>query len=175
MQSNSGIGFGESFGLRSCPHGEERATKQGDQLPNGATTHAPGGHLFRNRRPSPDGAFWDTKILTLPTCSLTHPLHRRRASCFFLFLLQVCSLTLSIADFKNAFCQSDSLDRSAGPLLWSRVKVWTCHLTCCPSVGSQRCPSSMASYLDGLAHQARISKVSAGTLSVCALRSLWKR
>ena len=34
----------------------------------------------------------------------------------FLFLLQLCSLTLSIADLKNAFCQSDSLDRSAGPL-----------------------------------------------------------
>ena len=34
----------------------------------------------------------------------------------FLFLLQVCGLTLSIADVKNAFCQSDSLDRSAGPL-----------------------------------------------------------
>ena len=31
----------------------------------------------------------------------------------FLFLLQLCSLTLSIADLKNAFCQSDSLDRSA--------------------------------------------------------------
>ena len=34
----------------------------------------------------------------------------------FLFLLQLCSLTLSIADLKNAFCQSDSLDRCAGPL-----------------------------------------------------------
>ena len=34
----------------------------------------------------------------------------------FLFLLQLCNLTLSIADLKNAFCQSDSLDRSAGPL-----------------------------------------------------------
>ena len=34
----------------------------------------------------------------------------------FLFLLQLCSLTLSIADLKNTFCQSDSLDRSAGPL-----------------------------------------------------------
>ena len=34
----------------------------------------------------------------------------------FLFLLQLCSLTLSIADLQNAFCQSDSLDRSAGPL-----------------------------------------------------------
>ena len=34
----------------------------------------------------------------------------------FLFLIQLCSLTLSIADLKNAFCQSDSLDRSAGPL-----------------------------------------------------------
>ena len=33
-----------------------------------------------------------------------------------LFLLQLCNLTLSIADLKNAFCQSDSLDRSAGPL-----------------------------------------------------------
>ena len=34
----------------------------------------------------------------------------------FLLLLRLCSLTLSIADLKNAFCQSDSLDRSAGPL-----------------------------------------------------------
>ena len=34
----------------------------------------------------------------------------------FLFLLQLCNLTLSVADLKNAFCQSDSLDRSAGPL-----------------------------------------------------------
>ena len=34
----------------------------------------------------------------------------------FLFLLQLCNLTLSIADLKNAFCQSDSLDRFAGPL-----------------------------------------------------------
>ena len=34
----------------------------------------------------------------------------------FLFLLQLFSLTLSVADLKNAFCQSDSLDRSAGPL-----------------------------------------------------------
>ena len=34
----------------------------------------------------------------------------------FLFLPQVCDLTLSIADLKNAFWQSDSLDRSAGPL-----------------------------------------------------------
>ena len=34
----------------------------------------------------------------------------------FLFLLQLCSLTLFIADLKNAFCQSDSLDRSAVPL-----------------------------------------------------------
>ena len=33
-----------------------------------------------------------------------------------LFLLQLCSLTLSIADLKNAFCQSDSQDRSAGLL-----------------------------------------------------------
>ena len=34
----------------------------------------------------------------------------------FLFILQVCGLTLSIADLKNACCQSNSLDRSAGPL-----------------------------------------------------------
>ena len=34
----------------------------------------------------------------------------------FLSLLQLCSLTLSISDLKNAFCQSDSLDRSASPL-----------------------------------------------------------
>ena len=34
----------------------------------------------------------------------------------FLFLMQLCDLALSIADLKNAFCQSDSLDRSAGPL-----------------------------------------------------------
>ena len=34
----------------------------------------------------------------------------------FLFLLQLCDLALSIADLKNAFSQSDSLDRSAGPL-----------------------------------------------------------
>ena len=27
--------------------------------------------------------FWDTRILTRPTCSLTHPLHRQRASWFF--------------------------------------------------------------------------------------------
>ena len=33
-----------------------------------------------------------------------------------LFLLQLCSLTLSIADLENASCQTDSLDRSAGPL-----------------------------------------------------------
>ena len=34
----------------------------------------------------------------------------------FLFLLQVCGLTLSNADLKNEFCQSNSLDRFAGPL-----------------------------------------------------------
>ena len=34
----------------------------------------------------------------------------------FLFLLQLFSLTLTVADLENAFCQSDSLDRSAGPL-----------------------------------------------------------
>ena len=34
----------------------------------------------------------------------------------FLFLLQVCDLTLSIADLENPFCQSDSLDRSTCPL-----------------------------------------------------------
>ena len=34
----------------------------------------------------------------------------------FLFLLQLCKLALSIAALKNAFCQSDSLDRSAGSL-----------------------------------------------------------
>ena len=94
----------------------------------------------------------------------------------FLFLLQLCNLTLSIADLKNAFCQSDSLDRSAGPLF-----VEPCEgldlppSTHCPGVRSQRCPSSMASYLDGLAHQARISKVSSGTLSARALHSRWKR
>ena len=33
----------------------------------------------------------------------------------FLFLMQLCDLALSIAEVKNAFCQSDSLDRSAGP------------------------------------------------------------
>ena len=70
---------------------------------------------FRNRKPSPDGVFWDTRILTLPTCSLTRPLHRQSVM-VFLFLLQLCNLTLSIADLKYAFCQSDSLDRSAGPL-----------------------------------------------------------
>ena len=31
-------------------------------------------------------------------------------------LLQVCGLNLSISDLKNGFCQSNSLDRSAGPL-----------------------------------------------------------
>ena len=98
----------------------------------------------------------------------------------FLFLLQLCSLTLSIADLKNAFCQSDSLDRSAGPLF-----VEPCEGLDLPPgsliqliasvYGLKRCPYSMASYLDGLAHQARMSKVSAGTLSVRALRSRWKR
>ena len=34
----------------------------------------------------------------------------------FLFLLQVWDLTLSIADLKNAFCQSNSLDRTGNPL-----------------------------------------------------------
>ena len=34
----------------------------------------------------------------------------------FLFQLQVCGLTLSIADLGNSFCQSNSLDRSASPL-----------------------------------------------------------
>ena len=34
----------------------------------------------------------------------------------FLFLLQLCKLTLSVAGLKKAFCQSDSLDRSAGSL-----------------------------------------------------------
>ena len=97
----------------------------------------------------------------------------------FLFLLQLCSLTLSIADLKDAFCQSDSLDRSAGPFCGteggSGLAIWIAYSTRCPSVRSQRCASSMASYLDGLVHQARISKVSAGTLSVRALRSRWKR
>ena len=92
----------------------------------------------------------------------------------FLFLLQLCDLALSIADLKNAFCQSDSLDRSAG-LRGFGLATWVPHATCCPGVRSQRCPSSMASYLDNLAHQARISKVSAGTLSVRALRSWRKR
>ena len=31
-------------------------------------------------------------------------------------LLQVCGLNLSISDLKNAFCQSNSLDRSTSPL-----------------------------------------------------------
>ena len=34
----------------------------------------------------------------------------------FLFPLQVCGLNLSVSDLKNAFCQSNSLDRSTGPL-----------------------------------------------------------
>ena len=38
------------------------------------------GTLSRNRKPSPDGMFWDTRIRTLPTCSPTHPLHRQRVS-----------------------------------------------------------------------------------------------
>ena len=47
------------------------------------------------------------------TCA---PTPQTESIMMFLFLLQLCSLTLSIADLKNAFCQSDSLDRSAGPL-----------------------------------------------------------
>ena len=79
----------------------------------------------------------------------------------FLFLLQLCNLTLSNADLKNAFCQSDSLDRSASRLFVEPCEgldlpPWIAYSTHCPGVRSQRCPSSMASYLDGLAHQARI-------------------
>ena len=44
------------------------------------------------------------------------PTPRTESIMMFLFLLQLCDLALSIADLKNAFCQSDSLDRSAGPL-----------------------------------------------------------
>ena len=45
------------------------------------------------------------------------PTPQKESIMMFLFLLQLFNLTLSIADFKNAFCQSHSLDRSAGPLL----------------------------------------------------------
>ena len=38
---------------------------------------------FQKPKAKSDGAFWDTRILTLLTCSLTHPLHRQRASWFF--------------------------------------------------------------------------------------------
>ena len=44
------------------------------------------------------------------------PTPQTQSIMMFLFLLQLCNLTLSIADLKNAFCQSDSLDRSADPL-----------------------------------------------------------
>ena len=42
--------------------------------------------------------------------------HSTESIMMFLFLLQLCNLTLSFADLENSFCQSDSLDRSAGPL-----------------------------------------------------------
>ena len=72
--------LGESSGLRSSQHDKEGATRQGDQQSNCEATQVVRRALFRNRKPSPDGVFWDTRILTLPTCSLTHPLHRQRAS-----------------------------------------------------------------------------------------------
>ena len=44
------------------------------------------------------------------------PTSQTESIMLFLFLLQVCDLTLSIADLENPFCQSDSLDRSTCPL-----------------------------------------------------------
>ena len=90
----------------------------------------------------------------------------------FFFLQQVCGLTLSLADPKNAFCQSNSLDRSAGPLYvepceGSELATWIAHPTRRPSVRPQRRTTTMASHSDGLAHQARISKIHAGTVLVC--------
>ena len=118
----------------------------------------------------PDAADMFTYAPTPQTESIT----------MFLSQLRLCNLTLSIADLKNAFCQSDSLDRSANPLFVEPCEgldlpPGSPYSTHCPGVRSQRCSSSIVSYLDGLAHQARISKVSAGTLSVRALRSRWKR
>ena len=72
--------LGESSGLRSCQHDKEEAARQGNQQSNGETTQALRRALSRNRKPSPDGVFWDTRIRMLPTCSPMHPLHRQRVS-----------------------------------------------------------------------------------------------
>ena len=68
----------------------------------------------------------------------------------FHFLLQVCGLTLSIADLENSFCQSNSLDRSAGPLYvesceGSKLATWIAHSTRHSSVRPQRRTTTMAS------------------------------
>ena len=56
---------------------------------------------------------WDPDAADMFTYA---PTPQTESIMMFLFLLQLCSLTLSVADLKNAFCQSDSLDRSAAPL-----------------------------------------------------------
>ena len=152
------------------------ATRQGDQLSNGEATQASRGHLqetenqvqmvcFGNQ--DPDAADMFTYAPTPQTESIM----------MFRFLLQLCSLTLSIADLKNGFSQSDSLDRSAGPLF-----VEQCEGLDLPSGSLVQLIAPVYGLNDAplrwhrtLAHQARISKVSAGTLSVRALRSRWKR
>ena len=63
-----------------CQHDKEGATRQGDQRSNGETTQASGGHFPETESQVQMVCFWDTRILTLPTCSPTHPLHRQRAS-----------------------------------------------------------------------------------------------
>ena len=67
----------------------------------------------------------------------------------FFFLVQACDLTLSIADLKNAFCQSNSLDRCEGldlppeSLIQLVARVY----------GLNDAPR-----FDGLARQAKLSK-----------------
>ena len=57
----------------------------------------------------------------------------------FLFLMQLCDLTLSIADLKNAFCQSDSLDRSVGHLFVEPCEGLA-YSTHCPVYGLNDAP-----------------------------------
>ena len=104
------------------------ATRQGDQQSNGEATQASGGHLPETENQvqvvcfghhDPDAADMFTYAPTPQTESIM----------MFLFLLQLCSLTLSIADLKNGVLSVPTrwIDLLA-LCLWNRVRVWICHL-----------------------------------------------
>ena len=178
MASTCGLCFCESSEFSGCRRGKTRATRSSHKQQNGNDDSSLRRAPFRKERPSPDGAYWGIKTLTLRACSHMHP-HHRQSIMLFLFLSQVCGLTLSIADLKNAFCQSNSLDRSIGPLFVEpceglNLPPGITHTTRRPSVWPQRRASPLASYPDGLARQARISEIPLGTMCVCSPRTWWK-